>query len=163
MPTLAAHTSDVSARPLFSWPPHPALTAFQLAARGALLLNNIIGIGLCFAAGAEHNHASVYVGGSFMVAACLLVPGLLCWNLKMLRKSSTGSRSGYEQLESDELQAMTKNSPRTHILKVAAFIDFLGFVSFVVIYPITVKDAQYSWYGTTVLMSYATVSCLIAL
>jgi len=163
MPTFTAHAPDVSARPLLSWQPHPTLTAFQLAARGALLLNNIIGIGLCFAAGTAQNRASFYVGGSFMVASWLLVPGLLYWNFQTLRKNSTGSKSGYEQLESNQLQDVLKTSARTRILKVAAFIDFLGSVSFGVVYPITVINAQQSWYGPTVLMSYASVSCLIPL
>ncbi|KAK5080235.1 hypothetical protein LTR24_008588 [Lithohypha guttulata] len=78
----------------------PALTIVQIVGRSGLLVNNVVGVALCFAAGATtySGHASFYVGGSFEVVSLLLVPIILTWNMRMLRNSSNRDMQGYERL-----------------------------------------------------------------
>lgn len=169
MPILTEDVAhDVAAFSLFSWPPNPALTAVQLSARGVLLLNNIIGIGLCFAAGARPYQSPIYfVGGSFMAASLLLVPFMLLWNSRLFRTSVHRNQGGSEQLEHNTVKGTDRKSAPTGILRLAALIDCGGLLSFLIIYPVMVLDAQHSrrsyYRSNKVLFSYATVTCLVSL
>ncbi|KAK5080236.1 hypothetical protein LTR70_008894 [Exophiala xenobiotica] len=42
----------------------------------------------------------------------------------------------------------------------ATSIDLLGFLAFVLVFPFTVVDAGDNWYGSNLLESYASVTCL---
>ena len=155
-------TVDIPARSLFSWPPSPALTIVQIVGRSGLLLNNVVGVALCFAAGANtySGHASFYVGGSFAVVSLLLVSIILIWNIRMLRNSSSRDMQGYERLESNEMDGSGRQASRLGMLMFATSIDILGLLAFLLVFPFTVVDAGDNWYGSNLLESYASVTCL---
>lgn len=157
-------TVDSYARPLFSWPPNPAMTLIQVMSRSGLLLNSFISLGLCFAAGATTagSKAPFYFGGIF--ASILLLPTslILLWNLRMLRNGPSKGKRDYEQLKSNTTNVVGRSSSRLGMLKLAAFIDLVGLVLFLIVYPSTAIGAAHSprW-GSPLLRSYASVTCLI--
>lgn len=153
----------VTFKSLFSWPPNPALTGFQAGTRVLLLLNDAIGIGLCLAAGIKRRHgASANFAGIFMCAACALVFIQLRWNIRTLR-GVNDMRKQYGLLDTEDKQDPDQKPTGTRMLKFSTKVDLLGFLAFLVVYPIMVSEAYNTYRGLAVLYSYASVSALIPL
>lgn len=160
---MSAHEDpsvDQTTQPrLFSWPPNPALTSAQITLRFGLLLNSIIGTGLCFGAfdrGWDHP-ASTAIGGSFMIVSMLLTPLLLLWNIRLLRGKKISPKS-YQQLPVDE--DLAPINPRIAVLKLATTIDLLGFCAFLVMLPVMMNDRNYGWGGSETLTIVAALSAV---
>jgi len=173
MATFAIESgNDARARPLFSWPPNPAMCQFQITARSTLFLNNIVGIGLCFAGAARLADAyselvSLYIAGAFQSTAFLLHLFILRWNLRIMRNSSRSTGQGYERVETSETNSIERRSRRIGMLRFVSFIDLLGFVAYLSIYPVVMHDVQITlWegpWGQNPLPSYASATCVVSL
>lgn len=155
---------------IYSWPPNPNLISFHILSRSVAILTDAIGIGVCFASGAESSEPSGFVAGAFMSFSILIEPLFIIWNVRQMRRtggdrpSSLWKRtSGYERLESNDHNAQIQQLPSTRFLKFAIFTDALGFIAYLVVFSFTIIDATRWWYGrsTTMLMAYASVSVLV--
>jgi len=80
----------------------------------------------------------------------------------MLRNGPSKGKRDYEQLKSNTTNVVGRSSSRLGMLKLAAFIDLVGLVLFLIVYPSTAIGAAHSprW-GSPLLRSYASVTCLI--
>lgn len=158
--------SDASSTSVCSWPPSPAMACSQITARGVMLLNTVIGIGLCFAAYSnDHSKVSFLLSGVLMIILCFVVPILLFRSIKMFKASRPTNEQGYDQLESKG-RPLGSRTISSSGLKLTIFVDFTCFVLFLSCFLFEVKDAEDldRWYEhNTILMSYASVTTLVSL
>ena len=142
-------------RTIFAWPPHPTVLTFYILARTTLIVNSIIGMGICFAS----DFPAAIVAGSFHAISTAILPGLLFWSIRhfraALRHEMTMKSAGHAVLDNPR-------QPGLKILKMATFLDALGILGFTIAYPLFMDGAHnYSW--EYVKEDYASVTVLIPL
>lgn len=141
---------------LFSWPPSPSLVSFQLLIRVILLLVNIIGTGLCFATAVSYRYDGATLGwvtGSFQSVSIVVMPWLILWNHRIIRRLSINHMSG-------EKQAHPQFGNK--ILQFVTFVDAIAFVAYVIVYGVFMDTTvSHSWWGNAVLASHASVTVLV--
>lgn len=152
---------------LFSWPPNPALLSLHLLARGIVILTDMIGFSVLFAAGFAWEVAdrtSAIVGGSFLLAAMIITPFMMLWNARVLKRAKKMHHKQQQKQDGD------KSPPKwgTKALKFITCLDGLGALIFLIVFfPVIVgAGAGGRWWdtgaSTRIMYTYGSVSCLCA-